>query len=144
MASNSSMEVGQEKLTKALSFYGGGGFAGNILIGLMMTFGPLAQRRFALFVTNNILLLLAAVLLIFIQAFEPLCLVVAIVGFCCEGWFSLIFTLLYDMFSVTEAPDVSGLLNFSWGVATFIIQFFVSFILKLTSEDMDSKLRANA
>ena len=41
-------------------FFGGGGFAGNILIGLVMTFGPMAKRRFALFVGNNLILLITA------------------------------------------------------------------------------------
>ena len=50
-------------------------------------------------------------------------------GFCYEAWFSIIWTLIYDLFSVAEAPDVSGLFFFCCGIATLILPAFQSLLL---------------
>ena len=47
-------------MTTGLAVFGGGGIGGNILIGLGMTFGPMAERHFTLFVVNNLVFLAAA------------------------------------------------------------------------------------
>ena len=54
------MVAGQADVTTALATFGGGGIAGNIMFGLIMTFGPLANKRFALFVANNVVMLTVA------------------------------------------------------------------------------------
>ena len=50
----------------------------------------------------------------------------------------MIWTLIYDLFSVTEAPDVSGVLSFCWGVATLIVPVFETLILGAAAENVDS------
>ena len=72
---------------------------------------------------------LHSVLLIFIQSFTGLCILVVTFGFCYEAWFSIIWTLIYDLFSVAKAPDVSGLFYFCCGIATLILPAFQTLIL---------------
>ena len=60
VSDSDAMAAGQADVTTALATFGGGGIAGNILSGLVMTFGPLANKRFALFVANNVVMLTVA------------------------------------------------------------------------------------
>ena len=54
------MEMGHADVTMALMMYGVGGIVGNVLNGLVMNFGPLADKHFALFIANNLVMLLVA------------------------------------------------------------------------------------
>ena len=58
-AAASMMDAGQLRVTAALAIFGGSGIAGNLGFGLAMTFGPLANQHFTLFVANNVVLLVA-------------------------------------------------------------------------------------
>ena len=53
------IDAGQLRVTAALAIFGGSGIAGNIGFGLAMTFGPLANQHFTLFVANNVVMLVA-------------------------------------------------------------------------------------
>ena len=75
-------------------------------------------------------------LLIFTQTFEYLCVIVTMVGFCFEAWFSIIWTLTYDLFSISEAPDVSGILFFCRGISTLIVPLFQTLILEATTKEI--------
>ena len=75
-------------------------------------------------------------LLIFTQSYEYLCVLVSLLGFCFEAWFSIIWTLTYDWFSVSDAPDVSGILFFCRGIATLIVPAFQTLILEATASEM--------
>ena len=72
------------------------------------------------------------------QSFVGLCVLVTILGSCYEAWYSVMWTLMYDLFSVADATDVSGILTFCWGIASFIVPAFETIILSAT------KIRANA
>ena len=52
-----SPDPGQANVTTALAVFGAGGILGNISLGLLMTFGPLAKKRFMIFLANNLILL---------------------------------------------------------------------------------------
>ena len=51
------LAAGQADVTTALAVFGGGGILGDILCGLVMNFGPLADNHFGLFVANNVVML---------------------------------------------------------------------------------------
>ena len=61
------------------------------------------------------------------------CVLVAILGLSYEAWFSLMWVLIYDLFSTADAPDVSGILSFCWGVAALAVPVFETLILASTS-----------
>ena len=50
----------QEKVTTALAIFGGGGILGDVAVGVILTFGPLARRHFCVFVANNVVMLIFA------------------------------------------------------------------------------------
>ena len=52
------MEIGHADVTMALMMFGGGGIVGDVLCGLVMNFGPLADEHFALFIANNFVMLI--------------------------------------------------------------------------------------
>ena len=45
------------KVTTALAIFGGGGILGDVTLGVILTFGPLATRHFGVFVANNVVML---------------------------------------------------------------------------------------
>ena len=49
--------LAQEKVTTALAIFGGGGILGDVTLGVILTFGPLATRHFGVFVANNVVML---------------------------------------------------------------------------------------
>ena len=50
----------QEKVTTALAIFGGGGISGDVALGVILTFGPLARQHFCVFVANNFVILILA------------------------------------------------------------------------------------
>ena len=54
------MEMGHADVTTALVMFGVGGIVGNVLCGIVMNFGPLADKHFYLFIANNVVMLLVA------------------------------------------------------------------------------------
>ena len=50
----------EDRVTDALAIFGGGGILGNVAMGLLLTFGPMADRHFPVFVVNNVVTLIAA------------------------------------------------------------------------------------
>ena len=57
---NNDTLLGQTRVTTALSAFGGGGIIGNIVFALALTYGPLAKRHFAVFVANNVVMLVVS------------------------------------------------------------------------------------
>ena len=45
-------------------------------------------------------------------------------------------TLIYDLFSCTDAPDVTGILAFCWGIASLVIPIFETGILGATQNNL--------
>ena len=78
------------------------------------------------------------VLLIFVQSFEGLCVVVFGFGFCYEAWMSIMWTLIYDLFPGSDASDAMGILQFCWGISSFVISIFETLILNATGNDSSS------
>ena len=66
------------------------------------------------------------------------------VGLTFEAWFALIWTITYDMFSVKEALDVTGILFFCRGIATLVIPIFQSLILDATKSGSSDFHESNA
>ena len=54
------MEMGHADVTTALMMFGVGGIVGIVLCGIVMNFGPLADKHFYLFIANNVVMLLVA------------------------------------------------------------------------------------
>ena len=52
-------------MSKILAYYGVGGIIGNVIVGNLLTFGPLRGRNFEVFIVNNIILLVMAGMLVF-------------------------------------------------------------------------------
>ena len=74
-----------------------------------------------------------SVLLIYVQSFHGLCALTFIFGVCYEAWFAIIWVLIYDLFPVKIAPDVSGLLGTCWGTALLVVPIFQTLILSTAS-----------
>ena len=62
----------------------------------------------------------------------------AILGVIFDSWCSLLWVIVYDLFSVTDAPDVSGILSFVRGVASLIVPALQSLILAATTEKREA------
>ena len=79
-----------------------------------------------------------------------ICVLVAILGVIYNSWRSIHWVIIYDLFSITDAPDVSGILCFCRGAATLIIPALQTLILASTKEkedaakDNDDSLRSSA
>ena len=72
-----------------------------------------------------------------------LCVLVAILGVIFDSWISIQWVLIYDLFSITDAPDVSGILSFCRGAATLIIPALQTLILAATGEEEDAAAQDN-
>ena len=55
-----------------------------------------------------------------------------------DSWCSLLWVIVYDLFSVTDAPDVSGILSFVRGVASLLVPALQSLILAATTEKREA------